>query len=68
MVVEADRVAVLVSSVVAVASSVDVEVEVERAVAAVGRVAVEVSRASSGRRFFVQRTFEVGRSLSERIA
>ena len=52
MVVEADRVVVWVSSVVALASSVVVEVEVERAVAAAGRVAAEVSRASSGRRFF----------------
>ena len=59
MAVEADRVVVLASSVVALASSVavevEVEVEVERAVVAAGRVVAEVSRALSGRRF-VQRT------------
>ena len=53
MAVEVDRVVVLASSVVALASSVavEVEVEVEQAVVAAGRVAAEVSRASSGRRF-----------------
>ena len=68
MVVEADRVVVLVSSVPALASSVavEVEVEVERAAAA-GRVAVEVSRASSGRRFSSV-PFEAGRPLSERLS
>ena len=54
--VEADRVVVLVSSAFALASSVVVEVELERAVGAAGRVVAEVSRASSGRRFFFQRT------------
>ena len=48
VVVEVDRVVVLASLVVALASLV--VVEVERVVAA-GRVAVEVGRASSGRRF-----------------
>ena len=65
MVVEADRVVVLASSVVALASLV--AVEVERAVAA-GRVAVEVSRASSGRRFVQRTLFEVDRVLSERLS
>jgi hypothetical protein len=63
VVVEADRVVVLASLVVALASLV--VVEVERVVAA-GRVAVEVGRASSGRRFS-SAPFEVDRALSERL-
>jgi len=43
-----------------------VVVEVERVVAA-GRVAVEVGRASSGRRFS-SAPFEVDRALSERLS
>ena len=51
MVVEVDRVVVLASLAVALTSLVAVEVEVEVEVA-VERAAVEVDRASSGRRFF----------------
>ena len=68
MVVEADRVVVLASSVVALASSVAVEVEVEQRAVAADRVAVEVSRASSGRLFFSSAPFEVDRALSERLS
>ncbi len=61
MVAEADRVVVLTSWAVALASSVVVvEVEVERA-------AVEVSRASSGRRLSSV-PFEVDLALSGRLS
>ena len=66
MVVEVDRVVVLASLVVALASLVVVDVEVERAVVA-DRAAVEVGRASSGRRFSSV-PFEVDRALSERLS
>ena len=57
MAVEVDRVVVLASSVAVV---------VDRVVAA-GRVAVEVGRASSGRRSS-SALFEADRSLSERLS
>ena len=64
MVAEVDRVVVLASLVVALASLV--VVEVERAAVA-GRVAVEVGRASSGR-LFSSAPVEVDRLLSERLS
>ena len=64
MVVEADLVVVPASLAAALAYSVAVE---EERVVAVGRVVVEVGRASSGRRFS-SAPFEVDRELSERLS
>ena len=64
MAVEADLAVVPASWAAALASSVAVEVE---RVVAVGRVVVEVGRASSGRRSS-SAPFEVVRVLSERLS